>query len=176
MPKAEVRYVYFIEEASRLRPIKIGSANDVRRRLSSLRSQYPHPLTVLGVMRCADRAYLEHLLHYHFRAHTIRSRREWFRNCPEIRAYIASHAAPLEGCEDLPLWEPLFAATFVRAKAISSRPGPRWNRRFYVPRLYPPGRSAWTKQKPRNRRSDGGTFTHEALRRFTNLCTGVHDA
>jgi hypothetical protein len=80
--------VYFIGDGD---AIKIGKANDVKTRLSSLRTGTHKTLTCLGVTKGGRRK--ERELHRQFEQHHIAG--EWFKDCPEIRAYIKDKCAPL---------------------------------------------------------------------------------
>ena len=82
--------VYFLECAGF---IKIGFASNVYRRAAQIRSHNPLLVTPLGFQqeRRADAVVmLEQALHAQFKEH--RHRAEWFRDCEQIRAYVAAHA------------------------------------------------------------------------------------
>ena len=75
--------------------IKIGVADCVLRRVDCIRGMIPLELIGLGFIHEPDNRYMtrnERALHRRFAAH--RHRGEWFRDHPEIRAYIQEHAQP----------------------------------------------------------------------------------
>lgn len=84
--------IYFVAGAGL---IKIGYSYCVPNRFTSLRYASPIPLTAVGFLFVDDSidglAY-EASLHRQFAAR--REHGEWFRDCPEIRAYIATYAQP----------------------------------------------------------------------------------
>lgn len=76
--------------------VKIGSASNVRKRTQNLSEGIPFTLEPLGWVRAVDRdtAYaLERALHKKFAAQ--RYHFEWFRYCPAIRAFIATHTGKM---------------------------------------------------------------------------------
>ena len=90
------REVYFVQ-AAKEGLIKIGVANDARRRLSSIRTDSPVPLDPLGIMVCNERGALENRLHRQF-AH-LRQRGEWYRAEPELLDFIRENAEPFDDAE-----------------------------------------------------------------------------
>lgn len=79
-------HVYFIECAGR---IKIGYSGDVNGRLRSLATASPHPTVLLGIV--AGSIELERSLHR--RAAAYRVKGEWFTDCEDVRALVASALA-----------------------------------------------------------------------------------
>jgi hypothetical protein len=75
-------FIYFVEMAGH---IKIGLASNWRKRVSGLQTSSPFEITCLLVLT----AYigLERDLHEKFSAAHVRG--EWFKDCPEIRVFIA---------------------------------------------------------------------------------------
>lgn len=84
-PRAEVRYVYFIEAVG-VGLIKIGLANCVRKRLASLTPASPVPLRLMCKTPTDRVGTLEKELHVRFAEH--RAHGEWFRVAPDLTAYI----------------------------------------------------------------------------------------
>lgn len=84
--------VYFLQT---LNFIKIGLARCVKTRLMNIRHASPFEVVPIAYIHCetvqAARE-LEGALHAEFAQH--RERGEWFRDCDEIRAYIAGRAQP----------------------------------------------------------------------------------
>lgn len=78
------RFVYFIQSGGVKGPIKIGSARDVRARISMLEVGNPRPLTLLATARGG--VVLEYGLHRKFRRTRIRG--EWFRATAELKQLI----------------------------------------------------------------------------------------
>ena len=77
-------HVYFFQQSEF---IKIGWSKKWRTRLFTLQTASPHEIVVLAVHRGGMR--LERDLHAMFMEH--RARLEWFKDCPEIRAYIEAN-------------------------------------------------------------------------------------
>lgn len=80
---AAPRYVYFI--GGDATPIKIGFAEDPRRRFRSVQAGVWMPLQLLALVegtRATERAYHKRFKQWHIRG-------EWFTRCPEIEAEIA---------------------------------------------------------------------------------------
>lgn len=91
-------FVYFVEMAGH---IKIGRADNWKKRLSGIRTSTPLPVKRLLVIRTGEG--LEAMLHARFAK--FRVRREWFVDCSEIREFMAKAAdSPLKvaGEEDAP--------------------------------------------------------------------------
>lgn len=85
--------LYFIHAADH---IKIGISKDVRQRLMGLRASSPIDMQPLGFVPMLDYEALgrcERALHEHF-ATTRRPGGEWFRDSPELRAFITRHSHP----------------------------------------------------------------------------------
>ena len=78
-------FLYFVEMAGH---VKIGIARDWKKRLASMQTGSPLPIRRLLIIKTA--ACMEAILHTKFAAHRIRG--EWFRDCPEIREFIAKAA------------------------------------------------------------------------------------
>jgi hypothetical protein len=78
---------YFIQAASG--PVKIGKANSVRTRLSTLSCSSHEVLSILGVIEGDE----EKRLHLRFKASRIRN--EWFRPSESLLAFIAENASPV---------------------------------------------------------------------------------
>lgn len=74
--------VYFIQ--AHCGAIKIGVANDIKKRLRVLQSGHPHELTLLAVTQGG--VGMEGTYHWRFRAHRIRG--EWFEPHADILAEI----------------------------------------------------------------------------------------
>jgi hypothetical protein len=84
--------IYFVECAGF---VKIGRAMTVMGRLTALRTSCPLPMEPLGfiyVPDCDRADVLESLLHGKFSSSWHRG--EWFRDSPEIRAFIREVAYP----------------------------------------------------------------------------------
>ena len=84
--------IYFLEVAGF---IKIGVGSCVIDRVGTIETSIPLVLNRLGFIHVADYRHLmrdERELHRRFAVH--RHKREWFRDVPEIRAYIQDHAQP----------------------------------------------------------------------------------
>ncbi|QTH19613.1 GIY-YIG nuclease family protein [Rhizorhabdus wittichii] len=73
-------YVYFIGE--RRGPVKIGTSNDVMRRLCDMQVSYPRRLSVLAVT--PGGADIERMYHQHFAGDRMSG--EWFRRTPALMA------------------------------------------------------------------------------------------
>jgi excisionase family DNA binding protein len=79
--------VYFVQpESGGL--IKIGSSNDIGRRISEHQEGCPERLVILAAIKGADRM-VEYDLHSQF--HLDRVQGEWFDPSPELLAFIAEH-------------------------------------------------------------------------------------
>lgn len=79
-------YVYFVQAPGR---IKIGFTMHPSERLVALQSQDMEPLTMIAIIE-GSRALERHL---HKMLVEFNHRREWFRDCPEVRAVIQSAVA-----------------------------------------------------------------------------------
>jgi Meiotically Up-regulated Gene 113 (MUG113) protein len=80
--------VYFVRHGEF---IKIGCSSDVRHRLSILQQGFPTALEPLGFIRVEmfdSEHVLENQLHRQFSR--LRHHGEWFRDDPELRAFIAT--------------------------------------------------------------------------------------
>ena len=86
---AEVGFVYFVSDGE---AIKIGKANDPKRRLGGIQTGTARPLSLLGVVPGGRR--MERRIHREFQAHRLRG--EWFADCAEIRSYISAKAKPVK--------------------------------------------------------------------------------
>lgn len=81
-------FVYFVTDGEF---IKIGYSINWPVRIAQIQAYNPRELTVLAVFR-GTMAY-EWGLHQRFAQHRIRSGNEWFRDCQEIRDFIANAPA-----------------------------------------------------------------------------------
>lgn len=82
--------VYFVRHGEF---IKIGCSVDVRRRFTVLQQGFPTALEPLGFIRCdmfESEHGLENQIHRQFLK--LRHHGEWFRDDPELRAFIATTA------------------------------------------------------------------------------------
>jgi len=87
--KARLRYVYFIQRG-RTREVKIGSAYDVRARLTILRTSTPDNLRLIGTV-VGDNT-TEREMHKRFSEYRIRG--EWFKMEGELAAFIKALPKP----------------------------------------------------------------------------------
>lgn len=71
--------------------VKIGKANDVLARFSTLQGSSPVPLHLVGWMEADDAE--ERRLHKRFAVYQVRG--EWFHWCPELEAFAALLQPPL---------------------------------------------------------------------------------
>lgn len=78
-------FTYFIQ-AAKGGPIKIGKANDIKHRLSSLQGGSPWPLVCIACIR----GNVEAELHHRFRK--LRIGGEWFRPGKSLIKFIAAEA------------------------------------------------------------------------------------
>jgi hypothetical protein len=78
------RYVYFVKNG-RKKLVKIGSAYDIEKRMSSLQISSPNPLTLLGFIEADETA--ERDLHRRFKKQRVRG--EWFRIQGDLAEFIA---------------------------------------------------------------------------------------
>ncbi|MGJ7042107.1 mRNA-degrading endonuclease YafQ of YafQ-DinJ toxin-antitoxin module [Shinella sp. BE166] len=81
-PSRRSSFVYFISDGEH---VKIGLSRQPRKRLSSLQTGHPKRLNIVGLM--PGGAEDEFQLHGRFRDHRVKG--EWFRDCSEIRDFIA---------------------------------------------------------------------------------------
>lgn len=91
-PADRLGYVYFLQSTGPARSIKIGWSQDLQSRRASLQTANAHKLVVIGAVegRMEDEAAL------HARFEHLRMEGEWFRDAPEIHAFIAENAtAPI---------------------------------------------------------------------------------
>lgn len=90
--------VYFVRTTSGEQLLKIGKANNVAKRMESLRTDCPYGLEVVGTIRCRSDA---HARTVEKEIHRIclwaRVRGEWFKYNWQMRAGVA---AMLEGSTD----------------------------------------------------------------------------
>jgi hypothetical protein len=86
--KAHRSIVYFIQ-ATRGGPVKIGTSDDVSKRLSQLQSGSPYPLRVVAALDGGSA--LERELHSLFAAHRLSG--EWFHPHREIEQYLRERRA-----------------------------------------------------------------------------------
>lgn len=84
-PSRRSSFVYFISDGEH---VKIGLSRQPRKRLSSLQTGHPKRLNIVGLM--PGGAEDEFQLHGRFRDHRVKG--EWFRDCSEIRDFIARAA------------------------------------------------------------------------------------
>lgn len=85
-------HVYFVQSRGPGGPVKIGWSQDVERRIAELQTANAHKLVLLG--RVKGTMEREAALHAQF-AH-LRMEAEWFRDAPEIHAFIAENGiAPI---------------------------------------------------------------------------------
>lgn len=85
------RVVYFISASPNLRVgclVKIGMASNARRRLAAIQVHHPKPLHLLATITGGRP--LERDIHERFAE--SRTRGEWFRITPELKAYIKERA------------------------------------------------------------------------------------
>lgn len=92
-PTRPVRFIYFIQ-GERTRLIKIGVADDVDRRLATLRLMSPDKLELLGVVVCQKYGDTEKMLHARYAE--ARAHGEWFYAVPNLVNWIKKRAVPLE--------------------------------------------------------------------------------
>jgi hypothetical protein len=93
-PESRGWWIYVVEVLAEDRPVKIGVADDIEKRLGTLQGSVPFPLRVIALARgCRD---LEGKWHVQHRAH--RRNGEWFG--PEVGVIFreAMAAAPVGGC------------------------------------------------------------------------------
>jgi len=76
--------IYFIQEQSELKAIKIGKSDNLMSRLSGLQTANPYELVVLHTIEA--KACFELELHEYFKMYRIRG--EWFRPTQEIIEFI----------------------------------------------------------------------------------------
>lgn len=86
-PDRSSTHVYFITDGAF---IKIGYSNNWLNRLSSLQTSSPYELKAIAVF-FGDQNF-EKEMHQKFAVHRLRPGSEWFRDCAEIREYLASRA------------------------------------------------------------------------------------
>ena len=86
-----MRYVYFIR-SPRLRAIKIGIANDPKKRHSYLQVGSADRLELVGTWLSNNAAKLEGVLHSYFSADRIGG--EWFAASPALAEIMAGLASP----------------------------------------------------------------------------------
>lgn len=84
----ESGFVYFVKSGAH---IKIGKANDVRKRMSGIQTGAPERLECLGIIKGGMRK--ERELHSMFSDH--RASGEWFNDCSEIRDFISAKCKPM---------------------------------------------------------------------------------
>lgn len=85
--ESEDGVVYFIQSTGPQREIKIGWSQDVPTRKAGLQTANAHKLVVIGVVPAKWE--MEAALHARF-AH-LRMEGEWFRDAPEIHAFLAEN-------------------------------------------------------------------------------------
>lgn len=89
-PRLRVSGVYFVQAGDR---IKIGMGVCIASRIGDLQVGSASRLKCLGYIECFDSMVsTERELHTRFAG--LRLRGEWFRDDPELRAFIATHAKP----------------------------------------------------------------------------------
>jgi excisionase family DNA binding protein len=89
-PEDEVRSAYLIRCGGEGGPIKIGSADNVQKRLERIQTYNPQPVELLVSLPGGFRKEKE--LHKRF-AH-LRMHHEWFRSAPDLLAYIERMGGP----------------------------------------------------------------------------------
>lgn len=96
LPTDRMGNVYFVQSSGPAAPIKIGWSQDVERRIAELQTANAHKLVLLGTV--AGTMEREAALHAQFAY--LRMEAEWFRNAPEIHAFIAANGSvPIRGQE-----------------------------------------------------------------------------
>lgn len=95
----EFRYLYFIE-AARLGLVKIGVANDPRKRLATLQVGSPDKLVLRGVILTDDAPGFEARLHSEYR--DLHSHGEWFR-VDSFLENLMSDSLTMEEAEEAPM-------------------------------------------------------------------------
>lgn len=90
---AEV-FIYFIQEMN-TRAIKIGSTLSIAKRLKTLQTANIGELRLIGALRDPIGGGLERTVRARFKA--LRVRGEWFREAPELLAYIDRYAGAETG-------------------------------------------------------------------------------
>jgi hypothetical protein len=138
-------FVYFIlDEVCQL--VKIGSAFDVRVRMSALIGANPHPLTLLGAVECGSHDELEASIHQRLSA----SRRhcEWFAFDDATKALMAEYALSLPPNK------------VKRQRCLICRTGARVNRGLYCVNCRPSAESSTTHDAaPDGRVATGSTHS-----------------
>lgn len=94
---ARMTFIYFFEAGEF---IKIGSSLQWSKRLANIQTASPHIVRALLVEM--NNPTFEASLHRRFKAHHHRG--EWFRDCPEIREFIAGRIAMQRDIKDRPQW------------------------------------------------------------------------
>jgi hypothetical protein len=79
------RYVYFVISESG--HIKIGIANNVKKRMIIMRTDNPYPIKLLGKIKAEGHP--ENEIHKMFSQYRVRG--EWFMDVPEIRKFIEKY-------------------------------------------------------------------------------------
>jgi hypothetical protein len=94
--------VYFIQNAKRIGPIKIGHSRGIEYRFSQLQTSSPFPLAIIATI--AGGVEVEKELHGRFKH--LRLQGEWFQATKELTRFIELNAIPyqsffprLHGCE-----------------------------------------------------------------------------
>ena len=102
------RFIYAVQEQRRNGLVKIGTANDLDRRLAEVRRQTPHEIALLGVAvwhgehaRLAEAMVHHRLSAYRARPHQLAARqitakREWFHPKPPVLEWVEGATSPLE--------------------------------------------------------------------------------
>jgi hypothetical protein len=88
-----VRHVYFIE-AEGLNRVKIGSADDARKRLAQLQVGCPSKLVLRGVLHTDDATQLERIFHRDFAGQRVQG--EWFKVNAKLRRIMEDAFEPEE--------------------------------------------------------------------------------
>lgn len=116
-PRADRRVIYFVRAVG-LSLVKIGVANCVHKRVKDIGLVCPVDLEILGVIETDRSAALENQLHRRFA--DLRHRGEWFRETPDLLAFIASEAGEPPKPRRLSMAERNRRNAIRRAKRIAS--------------------------------------------------------
>lgn len=109
--------IYFIQ-AEMLGLVKIGTTTNMKSRLKALRDCCPDKLRILGSFKSTDDRLVERILHRKFES--ARSHGEWFRQTPDLMAFIERFANKWrdEVWEPCPIGEQMYEPEdFTRRRA-----------------------------------------------------------
>lgn len=107
-PWPSSRFIYAVQEQRRNGLVKIGTANNLDKRLAEVRRQTPNEIALLGVTvwhgphaRMAEAMFHHWLAAYRVRPHhlakrDITAKREWFHPKPEVLEWVEKWTSPLE--------------------------------------------------------------------------------